>query len=51
MVNNIDGLNAEENAWACRFMMACGRGENFTERAPSKAAAEYVLKTLEDMGY
>ena len=51
MGNNIEGLDMEESAWVCRFMMACGRGEKFTERAPSEAAAEHVLKTFEDMGY
>ena len=51
MSNNIDGLNEVESSWVCRFMQSCRDRIEFTESAPSEAAANYIIKTFKDMGY
>ena len=51
MVSNIDGFDTEESEWICDFEKACLDGVEFNKPAPSKAAAEHIIKTFKDMGY
>ena len=48
-MSNIQGLNTEESEWVMNFLRACSNGENFTERAPSKKAAEHIISIIKNV--